>query len=311
MWAPLGGGGIKLNVWRIKCCLHNFTTLRRPKIEILLQMFPPPPPCFLLTTPGGASYYLLISQSTLLSQSHISLTWETPPSHSALSLPLPPTPSLSHTVEHRTYRAQGVTQVNLFKKRKLAACYDRHLHLLTSSLYLSLHLLPSFSLSVLFHSISCNFNGPSPASFIVYFQTFLQQTNVKNTYPLSGAGIRSRDLWITTRPVISPFFLSLSVSSFSVYLPICICLIFLNSGCSNWVCATLLLCIFVFFTSLTVYLSVFSMHLSIWLSVSSYVSQSLFPICPNTVIIVVFFDFTNWIFSTHKFYLLSVLYHET
>ena len=146
------GGGIKLNVWRIKCCLHNFTTLRRPKIEILLQMFPPPPPCFLLTTPGGASYYLLISQSTLLSQSHISLTWETPPSHSALSLPLPPpTPSLSHTVEHRTYRAQGVTQVNLFKKRKLAACYDRHLHLLTSSLYLSLHLLPSFSLYVLFH----------------------------------------------------------------------------------------------------------------------------------------------------------------
>ena len=225
--------------------------------------------------------------------------------------PTSPTPSLSHTVEHRTYRAQGVTQVNLFKKRKLAACYDRHLHLLTSSLYLSLHLLPSFSLSVLFHSISCNFNGPSPASFIVYFQTFLQQTNVKNTYPLSGAGIRSRDLWITTRPGISPFFLSLSVSSFSVYLPICICLIFLNSGCSHWVCATLLLCIFVFFTSLTVYLSVFSMHLSIWLSVSSYVSQSLFPICPNTVIIVVFFDFTNWIFSTHKFYLLSVLYHET
>ena len=265
-------------------------------------MFPPPPPCFLLTTPGGASYYLLISQSTLLSQSHISLTWETPPSHSALSLPLLNIALIEH---------KGSLKSTCSKKRKLAACYDRHLHLLTSSLYLSLHLLPSFSLSVLFHSISCNFNGPSPASFIVYFQTFLQQTNVKNTYPLSGAGIRSRDLWITTRPVISPFFLSLSVSSFSVYLPICICLIFLNSGCSNWVCATLLLCIFVFFTSLTVYLSVFSMHLSIWLSVSSYVSQSLFPICPNTVIIVVFFDFTNWIFSTHKFYLHSVLYHET
>ena len=46
-------------------------------------------------------------------------------------------------------------------------------------------------------------NGPTPASFIIYFfglfkQTslqFLQQINVKNVHPVYGAGIQTHDLW--------------------------------------------------------------------------------------------------------------------
>ena len=58
-------------------------------------------------------------------------------------------------------------------------------------------------LSIFFHKFFKN--GPTPASFSFIFglfkQTllqFLQQINVKNVHPVSGAGIRTHNLLITS-----------------------------------------------------------------------------------------------------------------